>query len=125
MTGCTKVSPGCAHCYAETIILRFKRGGTFLPGMATIHPHHERLDVPRGWRKPRRMFVNSISDLFHEEVPFEFVREVFHRMESYDKHNHQVITNRIRYSITSDPATPDVGSSTPTTNPTTIPTGVE
>ena len=94
MTGCTKVSPGCAHCYAETITLNFKRGGPFLQGKATIRLHHERLDVPRGWHKPRRMFVNSISDLFHEEVPFEFVRELFHRMETYDKHIYQVLTKR-------------------------------
>ena len=61
--GCSKVSPGCAHCYAETITLRFKRGGPFLPGKATIRLHHDRLDDPRGWRKSRRVFVNSMSDL--------------------------------------------------------------
>ena len=94
VTGCTKISPGCAHCYAETITLRFRRGGPFLPGKATIRLHHDRLDAPRGWRKPRRVFVNSMSDLFHEEVPFEFVLEMFHRMETYDKHIYQVLTKR-------------------------------
>lgn len=94
VTGCTKVSPGCAHCYAETITLRFKRGGPFLPGKTTIRLHPERLDVPGSWRKPRRVFVNSMSDLFHEEVPFEFVREVFHTMEVYDRHIYQVLTKR-------------------------------
>ena len=94
MTGCTKVSPGCAHCYAEAITLRFKRGGPFLPGKATILLHPERLDAPGSWRKPRRVFVNSMSDLFHEEVPFEYVREVFHKMETYDTHIYQVLTKR-------------------------------
>ena len=75
VTGCTKVSPGCAHCYAETITLRFKRGGPFLPGKTTITAHHDRLDIPGKWKTPKRVFVNSMSDLFHDDVPFEFVEE--------------------------------------------------
>ena len=94
VTGCTKVSPGCAHCYAETITLRFKRGGPFLPGKTTIRLHEERLDDPRSWRAPRRVFVNSMSDLFHEEVPLEYVRKVFQKMETYDTHIYQVLTKR-------------------------------
>ena len=94
VTGCTKVSPGCAHCYAEAITLRFKRGGPFLPGKTTIRLHPERLDDPAKWRSPRRVFVNSMSDLFHEEVPFEFVGQVFDRMETYDKHTYQILTKR-------------------------------
>ena len=94
VTGCTKVSPGCAHCYAETITLRFKWGGPFLPGKSTIRLHPERLDAPGKWRTPRRVFVNSMSDLFHEEVPFEYVRKVFHKMETYDAHIYQVLTKR-------------------------------
>ena len=77
VTGCTKVSPGCAHCYAEAITLRFKRGGPFLPGKATIKLHPDRLNEPTKWRGPRRVFVNSMSDLFHEEIPFEFINKVF------------------------------------------------
>jgi protein gp37 len=94
VTGCTKISPGCAHCYAETITLRFKRGGPFLPGKTTINLHPDRLDAPGKWRSPRMIFVNSMSDLFHEEVPFEFIREVFRRMETYDWHTYQVLTKR-------------------------------
>ena len=94
VTGCTKVSPGCAHCYAEAITLRFKRGGPFLPGKATIQLHYNRLDGPGKWRKPSLVFVNSMSDLFHEEVPFEFVDEVFERMERYNRHTYQILTKR-------------------------------
>ena len=94
VTGCTKISPGCAHCYAEALTLRFKRGGPFLPGKTTIQLHADRLGLPGKWKKPRRIFVNSMSDLFHEEVPFEFVREVFLRMSEYDQHTYQVLTKR-------------------------------
>lgn len=94
VTGCTKVSPGCAHCYAETITLRFKRGGPFLPGKTTIRLHPDRLDDPGKWRSPRRVFVNSMSDLFHEEVPFEFIQEVFDRMETHSSHTYQILTKR-------------------------------
>ena len=94
VTGCTKVSPGCAHCYAEAITLRFKRGGPFLPGKTTIRLHPDRLDDPGKWRSPRRVFVNSMSDLFHEEVPFEFIQEVFDRMEIHSAHTYQILTKR-------------------------------
>ena len=94
VTGCTKVSPGCAHCYAEAITLRFRRGGPFLPGKTTIKLHPDRLDQPAKWRQPRRIFVNSMSDLFHEEVPFEFVDEIFGVMESNDRHIYQILTKR-------------------------------
>ena len=94
VTGCTKISPGCAHCYAETITLRFKRGGPFLPGKTTIKLHPDRLDQPARWRSPRRVFVNSMSDLFHEEVPFEFVNGVFEVMRSNDIHTYQILTKR-------------------------------
>ena len=78
VTGCTEVSPGCAHCYAKTFAERF-RG---VPG----HPYErgfdlqlrpERLDQPLRWKKPRSIFVNSMSDLFHEDVPDEYIREIF------------------------------------------------
>ena len=94
VTGCTKISPGCAHCYAETITLRFKRGGPFLPGKTTINLHPDRLGQPAKWRTPRRIFVNSMSDLFHEEVPFEFVRQVFDAMAENPRHIYQVLTKR-------------------------------
>ena len=111
VTGCTKISPGCAHCYAETITLRFKRGGPFLPGKTTIRIHPDRLDDPGKWRAPRRVFVNSMSDLFHEEVPFEYVQQVFERMRSYDSHIYQVLTKRpermLEYVEWSNEAWPD------------------
>ncbi len=94
VTGCTKVSPGCAHCYAEAITLRFKRGGPFLPGKTTIRLHWDRLWQPELWRTPRMIFVNSMSDLFHEEVPFSFVDKVFEVMESCSWHTYQVLTKR-------------------------------
>ena len=95
VTGCTKVSPGCKHCYAETFAERW-RG---IPA----HPYEQgfdlrlwpdRVDMPLRWKRPRTIFVNSMSDLFHEEVPFEFVREVFRKMETYDSHIYQVLTKR-------------------------------
>ncbi len=96
VTGCTKISPGCAHCYAEAITLRFGRGGPFLPGKTTIRLHPDRLVQPKRWRAPRLVFVNSMSDLFHEEVPFEFIDQVFQAMEQYSWHNYQVLTKRPR-----------------------------
>ncbi len=94
VTGCTKVSPGCAHCYAEAITLRFKRGGPFLPGKTTICLHPDRLDQPSKWRRPRRIFVNSMSDLFHEDVPFEFVDDIFEVMAANPRHTYQILTKR-------------------------------
>ena len=94
VTGCTKISPGCAYCYAERLTLRFKRGGPYLPGKTTIMLHYDRLDTPSKWKSPRRVFVNSMSDMFHEEVPFEFVRETFLKMAKYDNHTYQVLTKR-------------------------------
>ena len=94
VTGCTKVSPGCAHCYAEAITLRFKRGGPFLPGQSEIKPHPDRLGLPLSWKAPRRIFVNSMSDLFHDEIPLDFIRKVFDVMEQADRHIFQVLTKR-------------------------------
>ena len=94
VTGCTKVSPGCAHCYAEAITLRFRRGRPFLPGIAEITLHPDRLSLPLSWREPRRVFVNSMSDLFHEEVPDEFIIQVFEVMEEAQHHTFQILTKR-------------------------------
>ena len=94
MTGCTKVSPGCAHCYAEAITLRFKRGGPFLPGKTTVYLHPDRLRVPISWKRPRRIFVNSMSDLFHEDIPLSFVLDVFSVMNQAKHHIFQILTKR-------------------------------
>ncbi len=94
VTGCTKISPGCAHCYAEAIEKRFKRNLSFLPGEAIIRCHPERLEQPLKWRKPQRIFVNSMSDLFHEDVPFAFIDEIFWVMSRAEKHTFQILTKR-------------------------------
>lgn len=95
VTGCTKVSPGCDHCYAETFAERFRgvKGHHFENGFdVTLRP--ERLKEPRRWRKPRRVFVNSMSDLFHKDVPDDFIRCVFDEMANAGQHTFQVLTKR-------------------------------
>ena len=94
VTGCTKISPGCAYCYAEGITLRFKRGGPYLPGKTTIRLHYDRLDAPRQVEVIASCVRQQHGDLFHDEVPFDFVREVFLRMAKYDQHIYQVLTKR-------------------------------
>lgn len=95
VTGCDKVSPGCAHCYAETFAERW-RG---IPG----HPYEqgfdlrlwpERMELPLRWQRPRRIFVNSMSDLFHEDIPEEFITQVFDTMVRADWHVFQILTKR-------------------------------
>ena len=95
VTGCTKVSPGCDHCYAETFAERFRGvpGHHFERGFdVTLRP--ERLDQPLRWRRPRRIFVNSMSDLFHDDVPDSFIATVFDVMRSAPQHTFQVLTKR-------------------------------
>jgi protein gp37 len=97
VTGCSKVSPGCAHCYAETLSLRF--GWSARPWLPAYAPenvilHPERLDQPLRWRRHRRVFVNSMSDLFHELVPDAFVHDVFDRMARANWHSFQILTKR-------------------------------
>jgi protein gp37 len=95
VTGCDKVSPGCAHCYAETFAERW-RG---IPGHAyeqgfELRLWPERLEQPLRWRRPRMIFVNSMSDLFHERVPFEFISRVFAAMGEAGQHTFQILTKR-------------------------------
>jgi protein gp37 len=97
VSGCSKVSPGCAHCYAERLSLRFGRSvGPWTPANAAANVvlHPERLDQPRRWRRPRLVFVNSMSDLFHELVSVDFVADVFAVMEETSRHTFQVLTKR-------------------------------
>jgi protein gp37 len=109
VTGCAKVSPGCAHCYAETVALRFwpsqyppvvfagseKGGPLYRPRQFTdVMTHADRLDQPLRWRKPRRVFVNSMSDLFHEAVPFEFIKRVWDVTAAAPRHTFQILTKR-------------------------------
>ena len=90
VTGCTKVSEGCRHCYAERLTERFHGLGSF--GFIRLHP--ERLDHPLRWRRPRHIFVNSMSDLFHESIPQDFIRKVFEIMCYADWHVFQILTKR-------------------------------
>lgn len=95
VSGCTKVSPGCDHCYAERMAERFRgvRGHPFEHGFdLTLRPH--KLHEPLSWRRPRRVFVNSMSDLFHKEIPRDFVDQVFATMEQASWHVFQVLTKR-------------------------------
>jgi protein gp37 len=89
--GCTKISPGCERCYAERITRRFP--GTYPNGFdLTLRPHA--LDLPLHWRRPRTVFVNSMSDLFHVDVPESFIRQVFEVMKQCPRHTFQVLTKR-------------------------------
>lgn len=95
VTGCTKISEGCRNCYAERMARRLKAMGQ--PNYAnefavTLHPHV--VQAPLGWRRPRTVFVNSMSDLFHEKVPVSFIREVFEVMATARHHTFQVLTKR-------------------------------
>ena len=90
VTGCTKVSPGCAHCYAEGVAKRLWKGRPF----TDVQTHKDRLDQPLRWRRPRRVFVNSMSDLFHEDVPVRFIDKIFAVMGLASKHTFQVLTKR-------------------------------
>ena len=95
ITGCTKVSAGCDNCYAERLALRLRKMGSrrYRNGFSlTLHP--EALEVPLHWREPRRIFVNSMSDLFHGGVPAEFIDRVFDVMERAPWHQFQVLTKR-------------------------------
>lgn len=105
-TGCDRVSPGCDHCYALTLAKRLKAMGvekyqqdgdarTSGPGFA-LTLHERALDLPRRWLAPRTVFVNSMSDLFHEDVPAAFVERVFSVMVSCPQHTFQVLTKRSR-----------------------------
>jgi len=95
VTGCTKVSPGCKHCYAERMAERLRVMGqaNYFNGFElTLQPHM--LELPLRWTKPQTVFVNSMSDLFHEEVPFEYIERVFDVMVRASWHRFQVLTKR-------------------------------
>jgi len=89
--GCTKVSPGCDRCYAERLVLRFPK--TFTNGFElTLRP--DALDLPFHWRRPRLIFVNSMSDLFHADVSEDYIARVFDVMVRTPRHTYQVLTKR-------------------------------
>jgi protein gp37 len=100
-TGCRKVSPGCDHCYAATLAKRLKamgnpryqNDGPDGPGFG-LTLHRDKIEEPKSWRAPRRVFVNSMSDLFHVDVPADFIRDVFATMAACPQHEFQVLTKR-------------------------------
>ncbi len=104
VTGCDRVSEGCNHCYAQTLAKRLKAMGnrryqrdgdpkTSGPGFG-ITLHHDQLALPLRWKQPRVVFVNSMSDLFHDEVPDSFIASIFHTMALTPQHTYQVLTKR-------------------------------
>ncbi len=98
VTGCTRISEGCHHCYIErTPPMRMAHrrfDGSHIGATTGVLFHPERLTQPFGWRKPRRVFVNSMSDLFHDKVPGEYIARVFATMALADRHTFQILTKR-------------------------------
>jgi protein gp37 len=95
LTGCDKISPGCANCYAERMSLRLKLMGqkNYRNGFdLTLHEHA--VGLPLKWKKPQRIFVNSMSDLFHKDVPADFIQRVFATMRQASWHRFQILTKR-------------------------------
>ena len=104
VTGCTKISPGCAHCYAERMALRLRAMGqpNYVNGFR-LTTHEHMLELPLKWKKPRMIFVNSMSDLFHQDVPLEFIHRVFDVMRRASWHTFQVLTKRSQRLLDLDP----------------------
>jgi protein gp37 len=99
VTGCSHVSEGCRNCYAEALSLRYgwsTKKWTAINSPENVILHPERLEKPLHWKKPKMIFVNSMSDLFHDLVPGEFVERVFSIMGQADQHTYQVLTKRPR-----------------------------
>jgi len=95
VTGCTKVSQGCKHCYAERMALRLKAMGVERYRLGfKVTLHEDLIEVPLHWREPRIVFVNSMSDLFHENVPLDFIQQVFETMVRCPHHTFQILTKR-------------------------------
>ncbi|HCU25335.1 MAG TPA: hypothetical protein DF383_09970, partial [Deltaproteobacteria bacterium] len=95
VTGCTKISPGCKHCYAERMAERLQAMGqaNYANGFnLTLHPHM--LNLPLRWKKPQTIFVNSMSDLFHKDIPLAYIHRVFEVMAQAQQHRFQLLTKR-------------------------------
>jgi protein gp37 len=112
VTGCLKVSQGCKHCYAERMAKRLHAMGSqrYRNGFAPTL-HHDLIDLPKRWKKSRLIFVNSMSDLFQEAVPDDFIRRVFATMEACPQHTFQILTkrsDRLRKLGTTLPWSPNV-----------------
>jgi len=107
VTGCTKISSGCANCYAERMALRLKAMGnpSYTNGF-NVTLHEDALALPLKWKKPQTIFVNSMSDLFHEDVPTEFILRVFDIMRRADWHCYQILTKRADRMLELSPRLP-------------------
>ncbi len=94
-TGCTKISPGCQNCYAERFSKRLRAMGTekYKNGFH-VTTHEDILDLPLKWKNPKFVFVDSMSDLFHEDIPLDFINQVFHTMGKANQHIFQILTKR-------------------------------
>jgi protein gp37 len=104
VTGCTKISPGCKNCYAERMAIRLQAMGNKNYKNAfslTLQPHM--LNLPLSWKVPRQIFVNSMSDLFHEDVPLTYIQKVFGVMQQAKQHTFQVLTKRTQRLRTLSP----------------------
>ena len=97
VTGCTKISPGCRHCYAERMSLRLKAMGQprYRRGFE-VTLHRDALRLPLTWARPQMVFVNSMGDLFHKDVPLEFIQATFDVMAEAQQHTFQILTKRAR-----------------------------
>lgn len=95
VTGCSKISAGCKNCYAERMSIRLRAMGSarYRNGFK-LTLHEDLLDTPKAWRKPRLIFVNSMSDLFHKDVPASFIRRAFKTMNECPQHTFQILTKR-------------------------------
>jgi protein gp37 len=104
LTGCTKVSPGCKQCYAERMALRLQAMGQprYTDGFR-LTLHRDKLEQPLSWKTPQVIFVNSMSDLFHEHVPREFIHKTFDVMRRASWHTFQVLTKRSKRLLALDP----------------------
>ncbi|MEO6549824.1 MAG: DUF5131 family protein, partial [Ferruginibacter sp.] len=94
-TGCDKISAGCKYCYAEVMTRRLQAMGIdkYKDGFK-VRVHEDALNIPYAWKGSKVVFVNSMSDLFHPEVPFEFIQKVFKVMNNTPQHTYQVLTKR-------------------------------
>jgi protein gp37 len=95
VTGCTRISPGCLNCYAERMARRLQAMGqpNYRNGFR-LTVHHHMLELPLRWRQPRSIFVNFMSDLFHKDVPLDFIQQVFDVMRRAPQHRFQILTKR-------------------------------
>ncbi len=107
VTGCTKISSGCNHCYAERMALRLQAMGnpSYVNGF-NVTLHEDMLSLPLKWKKPQTIFVNSMSDLFHEDIPIEFIQRVFDIMSQADWHRYQILTKRPERMLELSPQLP-------------------